>query len=285
MAIDATLGEIKRGERANEVLENPLFKEIRNLQATGSKGQKARLTSGHALLEGIHLVQTWLGDPALKTLLTSDLGLQNPEISQAVYEHLEICPEVRVIKLDSALWDLLSDLVNAPHIAGLLNLPKTMLTSSQSIATLEGDVVILDRVQDAGNVGSILRTAAAAGFTQVIALSGCAHLWSTKVLRAGMGAHRILDLYEGWSNQQVLSAITAPLLAAAADAEQDIYSLKKELLHPVAWVMGSEGQGVSEDLLAQAKGVAIPIDPRVESLNVSTAAAVCLFETMRVRRT
>jgi len=265
--------------------ENPLFKEIRNLQATGSKGQKARLTSGHALLEGIHLVQTWLGDPALKTLLTSDLGLQNPEISQAVYEHLEICPEVRVIKLDSALWDLLSDLVNAPHIAGLLNLPKTMLTSSQSIATLEGDVVILDRVQDAGNVGSILRTAAAAGFTQVIALSGCAHLWSTKVLRAGMGAHRILDLYEGWSNQQVLSAITAPLLAATADAEQDIYSLKKELLHPVAWVMGSEGQGVSEDLLAQAKGVAIPIDPRVESLNVSTAAAVCLFETMRVRRT
>lgn len=265
--------------------ENPLFKEIRNLQATGSKGQKARLTSGHALLEGIHLVQTWLGDPALKTLLTSDLGLQNPEISQAVYEHLEICPEAKVIKLDSALWDLLSDLVNAPHIAGLLNLPKTMLTSSQSIATLEGDVVILDRVQDAGNVGSILRTAAAAGFTQVIALSGCAHLWSTKVLRAGMGAHRILDLYEGWSNQQVLSAITAPLLAAAADAEQDIYSLKKELLHPVAWVMGSEGQGVSEDLLAQAKGVAIPIDPRVESLNVSTAAAVCLFETMRVRRT
>lgn len=265
--------------------ENPLFKEIRNLQATGSKGQKARLTSGHALLEGIHLVQTWLGDPALKTLLTSDLGLQNPEISQAVYEHLEICPEAKVIKLDSALWDLLSDLVNAPHIAGLLDLPKTILAPSKSIATLEGDVVILDRVQDAGNVGSILRTAAAAGFTQVIALSGCAHLWSTKVLRAGMGAHRILDLYEGWSNQQVLSAITAPLLAATADAEQDIYSLKKELLHPVAWVMGSEGQGVSEDLLAQAKGVAIPIDPRVESLNVSTAAAVCLFETMRVRRT
>jgi len=145
-------------------------------------------------------------------------------------------------------------------------------------------VVILDRIQDAGNVGSILRTAAAAGFTQVLALSGCAHLWSSKVLRAGMGAHRLLNLYEGWSNQQVLSAITAPLLATTADAESDLFSLKKELLHPVAWVMGSEGQGVSEDLLAQAKGVSIPIDPRVESLNVSTAAAVCLFETVRVRR-
>jgi len=264
--------------------ENPLFKEVRNLQATGSKGQKTRMASGQALLEGIHLIQTWVGDPALKTLLTSEVGLQNAEISVAVYEHLEICPDTKVYQLDSALWDLLSDLVNAPHIAGLLELPKSCLTPPQSIATLNGNVLILDRIQDAGNLGSILRTAAAAGFTQVIALSGCAHIWSSKVLRAGMGAHRLLDLYEGWSNQQVLSAVTAPLLAATADAEQDLYSLKKELLHPVAWVMGSEGQGVSEDLLAQAKGVSIPIDPRVESLNVSTAAAICLFETMRVRR-
>jgi TrmH family RNA methyltransferase len=264
--------------------DNPLFKEIRLLQATGSKGQKARITSGQALLEGIHLVQTWVGDPALKMLVTSELGLQNPEIAEAVYSHLEVCPDTKVFQLDSTLWDLLSELVNAPHIAGLLDLPKTYLAASQSMGTLAGDVVILDRIQDAGNVGSILRTAAAAGFTQVIALSGCAHLWSTKVLRAGMGAHRLLDLYEGWSNQQVLSAVTAPLLAATADAEQDLYSLKKELLHPVAWVMGSEGQGISEDLMAQARGVSIPIDPRVESLNVSTAAAVCLFETMRVRR-
>jgi RNA methyltransferase, TrmH family len=264
--------------------ENSLFKEIRLLQATGAKGQKARLAGGHALLEGIHLIQTWVGDPALKTLFTSEVGLKNAEIAEAVYTHVEICPETKVYQLDSALWDLLSDLINAPHIAGLLDLPKSCLTPTQSIATLEGDIIILDRVQDAGNVGSILRTAAAAGFTKVLALSGCAHLWSSKVLRAGMGAHRLLDLYEGWSTQQVLSAVTAPMLAAAADADNDLYQLKNVLLHPVAWVMGSEGQGVSEEILAQAKGVSIPIDPRVESLNVSTAAAICLFETMRVRR-
>jgi TrmH family RNA methyltransferase len=74
------------------------------------------------------------------------------------------------------------------------------------------------------------------------------------------------------------------MLAATADAEQDLYSLNQELLHPVAWVMGSEGQGVSEVLLAQAKGISIPMDPRVESLNVSSAAAICLFETMRIRQ-
>jgi TrmH family RNA methyltransferase len=264
--------------------ENALFKELRLLQATGSKGQKARLGSDCALLEGIHLVQTWVGDPVLKTLFTSEIGLKNPEIAEAVYSHIEICPDTKVYRLDSALWNLLSDLVNAPHIAGLLELPKSSLMTPQSIANLDGDVVILDRIQDAGNVGSILRTAAAAGFTQIIALSGCAHLWSSKVLRAGMGAHRLLDLYEGWSDQQVLSAVTAPIMVATANAEQDLFALKQELLKPVAWVMGSEGQGVSEDLLAQAKGVSIPIDPRVESLNVSTAAAICLFETVRVRR-
>jgi len=264
--------------------ENPLFKEMRLLQATGSKGQKARLASGQALLEGIHLVQTWVGDPALRTLLTSEIGLQNVEISQAVYEHIEICPDTKVYQLDSALWDLFSELVNAPHIAGLLDLPKSCLTPPQSIATLAGDVLILDRIQDAGNVGSILRTAAATGFSQVIATTGCAHLWSSKVLRAGMGSHRLLDLYEGWSNQQVLSAVTAPMLAATADANCGIYSLQQRLQHPVVWIMGSEGQGVSEDLLAQAQGISIPIDARVESLNVSTAAAICLFETLRIRR-
>jgi TrmH family RNA methyltransferase len=99
-----------------------------------------------------------------------------------------------------------------------------------------------------------------------------------------MGSHRLLDLYEGWSNQQVLSAVTAPMLAATADAESEIYALQQKLHYPVAWIMGSEGQGVSEDLLAQAQGISIPIDARVESLNVSTAAAVCLFETLRIRR-
>jgi TrmH family RNA methyltransferase len=74
------------------------------------------------------------------------------------------------------------------------------------------------------------------------------------------------------------------LLAATADGELDLFNMPKVLSHPVAWVMGSEGQGVSDDFMAQAKSVSIPIDPRVESLNVSTAAAICLFETVRVRR-
>jgi len=263
--------------------ENSLFKELRLLQAAGAKGQKARLASGQAILEGIHLIQTWAGDPALKTLFTSEQGMMNPEIAEVLSSHLDACPDTKVYLLDTKLWDLLSELVNAPHLAGLLSLPTSILNPG-AISTLSGDVLILDRIQDAGNVGSILRTAAAAGFTQVLALSGTAHLWSSKVLRAAMGAHRLLDLHEGWSNQQMLSAIEAPLLATSADGQSDLYQIHSTLQKPVAWVMGSEGQGVSEEILAQAKTVSIPIDPRVESLNVSTAAAVCLFETLRIRR-
>lgn len=266
--------------------DNPLFRELRALQATGSKGQKARLSTGHVLLEGIHLMQAWLADPALGVLITSDLGMANPEIDALVRQHCNACPETRVIHMDAGLWGELSELANAPQIAGLLSLPDASVDAKSSLAKpLSGDVLVLDRIQDAGNVGAILRTAAAAGFTDVVAITGCAHLWSGKVLRAGMGAHRLLRLHEGWTAEQAIESITAPFFLASADGKQSLYSIGSHLRQPVAWVFGSEGQGVGHSFLMQGEAVSIPMDPRVESLNVATAAAICLFETVRVRRT
>lgn len=266
--------------------DNPLFRELRALQATGSKGQKARLSTGHVLLEGIHLMQAWLADPALRVLITSDLGMANPEIDALVRQHCNACPETRVIHMDAGLWGELSELANAPQIAGLLSLPDASVDAKSSLAKpLSGDVLVLDRIQDAGNVGAILRTAAAAGFTDVVAITGCAHLWSGKVLRAGMGAHRLLRLHEGWTAEQAIESIAAPFFLASADGKQSLYSIGSQLRQPVAWVFGSEGQGVGHSFLMQGEAVSIPMDPRVESLNVATAAAICLFETVRVRRT
>lgn len=266
--------------------DNPLFRELRALQATGSKGQKARLSSGRVLLEGIHLIQAWLADPALEVLITSDLGMANLEIDALVRQHCAACPETRVIHLDAGLWGELSELTNAPQIAGLLSLPNASLDAEPPLAKpLSEDVLVLDRIQDAGNVGAILRTAAAAGFTDVVAITGCAHLWSGKVLRAGMGAHRLLRLHEGWTAEQAIESIAASFFLASADGKQSLYSIEGQLRQPVAWVFGSEGQGVSHSFLMQGEAVSIPMDPRVESLNVATAAAICLFETVRVRRT
>jgi len=264
--------------------DNPLFKEIRALQATGSKGQKARLTSGRVLLEGIHVVQAWISDPALGILITSDIGIANPEIDTLVREHCAACPDTRVIHLDAGLWAELSELANAPQIAGLLSLPDSLIQiNSSNQDAIKGDVLVLDRIQDAGNVGAMLRTAAAAGFIDVVAISGCAHLWSSKVLRAGMGAHRNLRLHEGWSTEQAIERIEAPILLATADGKTSLYALGQQLRKPIAWVFGSEGQGIGHDFLMHGKAVSIPMHSQVESLNVATAAAVCLFETVRVR--
>jgi TrmH family RNA methyltransferase len=138
--------------------------------------------------------------------------------------------------------------------------------------------VILDRVQDAGNVGAILRSASAFGFRQVIALQGTAALWSPKVLRAGMGAHWGLQLIEG-ADIDLLNALTLPLLVTSSHRGSHLHQmlLKKELTMPCAWALGHEGQGICDALELRASvHVRIAQPGGEESLNVATAAAICL---------
>ena len=145
----------------------------------------------------------------------------------------------------------------------------------------DAPTVVLDRLQDAGNVGTVLRSAAAFGFTQVVALKGTAGLWSPKVLRAGMGAHFGLSLIEG-VEAAALAGLTVPLLATSSHAAQAIDQVA--LPWPCAWVLGHEGEGVSavvQSLCSQA--LRIPQPGGEESLNVGAAAAVCLYESARQR--
>ena len=141
--------------------------------------------------------------------------------------------------------------------------------------------VVLDRLQDAGNVGNILRSASAFGFTQIIAIKGTAALWSPKVLRAGMGAHFGLRLIEA-AEVDALAALTVPMLATSSHAARALHEVT--LPWPCAWVMGHEGQGVSAALMARcAESLRIPQPGGEESLNVAAAAAVCLYESARQR--
>jgi TrmH family RNA methyltransferase len=138
--------------------------------------------------------------------------------------------------------------------------------------------VVLDRVQDAGNVGSILRSASAFGFKQVLAIKGAAALWSPKVLRAGMGAHFGLHLVEGLSPED-LQALDMPWLATSSHQGPYLHDLlaQAKLPMPCAWLMGHEGQGVSPELADKAAlHVRIAQPGGEESLNVASAAAICL---------
>lgn len=259
--------------------DNALLKRIRQLQLSGSKGQKARIEQQQAVLDGIHVMQTWLGDTRLHSFITSPNAQTHPEIATLIERHLEQCPNTQIHWVDETLWSSISELENAPHIMGLIKLEQAKVGHQ----TIKGDVLILEAIQDAGNVGTILRTALATHFRQVICTTGTAHIWSPKVLRAAMGAHRHLYFYEGWSANDVASNIDSSLLATTMDAKDNLYSISKTLSKPVAWIFGNEGQGVSSDLLAQAQQVRIPQNSEIESLNVATAAAVCLYETLRVR--
>ena len=138
--------------------------------------------------------------------------------------------------------------------------------------------MILDRVQDAGNVGSILRSASAFGFKQIIALQGTAALWSPKVLRAGMGAQWGLQLIEG-AELNMVARLTVPIVVTSSHRGLLLHHALScnALPTPCAWVLGHEGQGISAELEAMASlNVRITQPGGEESLNVAAAAAICL---------
>ena len=174
----------------------------------------------------------------------------------------------KVVLVPDALFDGISALPSPARIGYLLPVPAAPSIDPSAAS------VVLDRLQDAGNVGSILRSAGAFGFRQIIALKGTAALWSPKVLRAGMGAHFGLTLIEG-VELNALEALQVPIVVTSSHQGELIQDLK--VPRPCAWAMGHEGQGVCAELMARASHFARIGQPGgEESLNVAAAAAICL---------
>jgi TrmH family RNA methyltransferase len=142
---------------------------------------------------------------------------------------------------------------------------------------------MLEDIQDPGNIGSILRSAAAAAVSEIYLSSGCVHAWSPRVLRAGMGAHFALQIHEGVDLAGLIERYRGTVVAAVGNAARSLYSV--DLRREVALLFGNEGAGLSARLREAAHlRVSIPMPGRVESLNVAAAAAVCLFERVRQRQ-
>jgi TrmH family RNA methyltransferase len=171
-----------------------------------------------------------------------------------------------------ALFKSVSALESVQSFGFVLQLPDPSKAFDRNAAS-----VVLDRVQDAGNVGSILRSAAAFGFKQVLALKGTAALWSHKVVRAGMGAHFGLTLHEGLTLDEVKS-LQVPIVCTSPHQGLPLHRIT--LPAPCAWVMSHEGQGVDPELLACAQLQAkIEQVGWQESLNVAAAAAICFYSS------
>jgi TrmH family RNA methyltransferase len=244
--------------------DNALLVRLRRLAQDGSAYRKL----GAVWLEGEHLCSALRERGGLaEQAVVSESAWQRGELRKLAHH------APRVALVSDALFAGISGLESPAGIGFVLALP-----AAPAIDPLAASVV-LDRVQDAGNVGSILRSAAAFGVRQVLSIKGTAALWSPKVLRAGMGAHFGLRLIEGLEEDS-LAALQVPLVATSSHAETALPTAAMPA--PCAWLLGHEGQGVSAALLARcALTVRIPQPGGEESLNVAAAAAVCLYESAR----
>lgn len=248
--------------------DNALLVRLRKLSLDPGAYRKL----GSIWLEGDHLAHACVqrGHAVLHAVVTEE-GWARPELRALAQQ----APKVVIVP--SSLFKGISGLESPAELG--FEVPH--LAAAQLVPGL--DSVVLDRLQDAGNVGSILRSAAALGVGQVLALKGTAALWSPKVLRAGMGSHFALNLVEGVSLAD-LDRLQVPLVATSSYATQALHV--QRLPAPCAWVLGHEGQGISADLMERcALTVCIPQPGGEESFNVASAAAICLYESARQRFT
>ena len=243
--------------------DNPQFKVWRRLAQDSTAYRKA----GQFWLEGDHLCRAALerGVRPRQVVLTESFQAEQGERWQGLTDQVFVVPD--------ALFASLSGLESPARMG--------FVVTWQAVHEVLPDVstVVLDRLQDAGNVGAILRCASAFGYRQVLAIKGTAALWSPKVLRSGMGAHFGLRLVESVSHADVVS-LQVPLLTTSSHQGPFVHELLRrgELPALCAWVFGHEGQGVSESLMATARlSVRIAQPGGEESLNVATAAAICLY--------
>lgn len=249
--------------------DNPTLKTLRALVADPRRQRE----EGRTLIEGPHLIAACLDHAhPLELLVTSESALANEEVAAL----LARAAGVEVICLSDVLFRSLSELATPPGILARIAVPPAPTLSPA------GDCLLLDAVQDAGNVGTLLRTAAAAGVCDVLLGPGCAGAWTPRVLRAAQGAHFTLRIHEQAELAEFMKRYAGTSIATVADQGMSLYAL--DLRSPIAWLVGNEGSGVAQELIAlSGQRATIPMAQGSESLNVAAAAAVCLFEMRRQR--
>lgn len=245
--------------------DNPIFKQALKLAGSRRERLKARAT----LLSGLHLVEAALeAGWSLHHLLHRE-GSPPTALNHA--------PGARSSRLAADLFDTLEQMPSPTPVLAIASVPEPPSLRR------DGWCLLLDGVQDPGNVGTLLRTAAAAGVDQAWLGTGCADAWSPKVLRAAMGAHFALPVVERVDPVAAALGFQGTRAITALDGATDLFDCRLD--GDLLLVLGAEGQGVSAAVAATASlRIRIPMRAGVESLNVGAAGAVCLFEASRQRR-
>lgn len=248
--------------------ENARYRTLLKL----AHSSRERRKTGLSLLDGIHLVSAYsdrIGIP--EQIAVSETGFERPEVQNL----LKAVQPLEAIMLTDALFGELSTVETPTGVVAVVKTPRPPTNPGE----LES-CVMLEDIQDPGNLGSILRSAAAAGIKQVFLSKGSVHAWSPRVLRAGMGAHFMLQIFEQASLLALAHGFDGKVIATAQHSRKTVFGI--DLTGKVALVFGNEGAGLSQTLAAAAHEiVAVPMPGKIESLNVAAAAAICMFERVR----
>ncbi len=249
--------------------DNAQFKHLRRLATSA----RARREASTTLIDGLHLYQSALeSGVSPKLTIVAERAMRQDGIASLLKEQPS-----NVLLLGDALFDELSPADTPTGLLALIDIPP------QPAGTIEGDCMVLDAVQDTGNMGTLLRAAWAAGVPDVLLTTGCAQAWSPRALRAGQGAHFGLRIREHSDIAGTLRNYAGTIVATRLDAPTSLFAL--DLRGPVAWLFGNEGAGLSPAICALASdAIRIPMPGAAESLNVAMAATVCLFEQVRQRQ-
>ena len=247
--------------------DNPKVKRWSKL----AQDPRYRRSERRALIEGPHVLAAALehGCKPIAVLATEE-GAADPEIYQLIDRS-----GVRPVLLSKGVLRAIVDAETPQGVAAEIAIPAASDELGNRVAFLEG-------VQDPGNVGAIIRSAAAFAVQTLVLDQDCADPWSPRALRAGMGGHFAIQLRQEASIGPALDAFKGALVATVPRDGSDLRDAP--LQGSIAWLFGAEGRGLSEATLRRATSrVRIPLTPGVESLNVAATAAICFYEATRKR--
>lgn len=249
--------------------DNAFYKELGKIAASSRQRSK----TGQTLLDGAHLLTAYLASGKQPLHLIINTAAQhNAEITGL----LTSLPDIPLTLLGDALFAKLTELKTPSGILALIAQPQPAVSSGNSRFCL-----LLENIQDPGNLGSMLRSAAAAGCDAVFMSTGCADAWSPKVLRAAMGGHFVLSIQEQADLLGVTASFAGKIYAASLSAQLSLYD--SPLTGQIGFAIGNEGAGLTQSLLERTQPFIIPMPGQIESLNAAAAAAICLFEATRQR--
>lgn len=246
--------------------DNPIFKQLKKF----ADNARERRSEGKTLLDGVHLIESYMAVFGLPDVVIIPEGKSTAEATGLIQELVD----VSTVMMPTLMFAELTPVASATGILALVKIPQLPVPEAPQF------VLMLEDIQDPGNLGSLLRTAAASGVELACLSTGCTDAWSPKALRGGQGAQFVLPIVERADLIAELHNFKGNSYATAMHGES-LYA--QDFTQPTAFVIGNEGAGLrSQTIAAATRAITIPMaDASVESLNAGAAAAVCLFERRR----